>query len=404
MISHQIFNNVLSESQIKYINDLPEVLAARQTIESGAKIAQFNVTLNYSIKNTLQERLGINLSQISQIPMRWIKGDTSPHIDGGRSTFDNTYLLYLNNSIGEFLLESESYPILANTAFVFKEGLRHETLNTGNEPRLLLGPMSESGFAVGSAIYYYSTEADALSQTSQIAYGGDFYFVVGDLVGGGGYGSIGSITSWRLASNSNGSSSKTAIYNNYDVLNNDGNYYLYPSVICFLEGSKILCQVDGVDKYQTVETLRPGTLVKTSCNGYKKVELISKSTIYNLGNSDRNEDRLYKCSPTKYPELSEDLIITGCHSILEFPITEKQKEDSIRMQGKMYVTDNKYRLMACIDERAEPWNNEGTFTIWHFALENENDRMNYGVYANGGLLVETCNLWSLKNKSNMKIV
>ena len=30
--------------------------------------------------------------------------------------------------------------------------------------------------------------------------------------------------------------------------------------------------------------------------------------------------------------------------------------------------------------------------------------MNYGVYANGGLLVETCSINFMKNKSNMVIV
>ena len=41
------------------------------------------------------------------------------------------------------------------------------------------------------------------------------------------------------------------------------------------------------------------------------------------------------------------------------------------------------------------------YFMWHFALENENERMNYGVYANGGLLVETCCIYFMKHKSNM---
>jgi hypothetical protein len=153
-----------------------------------------------------------------------------------------------------------------------------------------------------------------------------------------------------------------------------------------------------------IEKLTKGARVKTSRDGYKRVEIIAKGTLYNPGNSDRTEDRLYKCSPAKYPALKEDLFITGCHSILEFPITDKQKEESIKRQGKLYITDNKYRLMACVDDRAEPWTTEGTFTIWHFALENADDGMNYGVYANGGLLVETCSIRTLKHKSNMTMV
>ena len=144
--------------------------------------------------------------------------------------------------------------------------------------------------------------------------------------------------------------------------------------------------------------------MKTTLNAYKPLVLIGKGTILNPGNDERTENRLYKCSPSKYPELKDDLYITGCHSILEFPITEKQKEDTIKHHGKLFATDNKYRLMAYVDERAEPWNSEGKYTIWHFALENTDERMNYGVYANGGLLVESCSIKMLTNKSNMTFI
>jgi hypothetical protein len=59
--------------------------------------------------------------------------------------------------------------------------------------------------------------------------------------------------------------------------------------------------------------------------------------------------------------------------------------------------------MAFLDERAEPWISKGEYTIWHFALENTDLNMNYGVYANGGLLVETSFINFLKKKSNMEI-
>ena len=42
--------------------------------------------------------------------------------------------------------------------------------------------------------------------------------------------------------------------------------------------------------------------------------------------------------------------------------------------------------------------------IYHFALENDDFKMNYGVYANGGLLVETCSINYMKNKSNMQLI
>jgi hypothetical protein len=323
--------------------------------------------------------------------MRWIKGDTAPHVDVGRSTFKNTYLVYLNDSPGELVIDSQTYPIEANTGFVFNEGVNHETHNTGNVPRLLLGPMNEFAQPVGGSVtFYYPSEADAVNNTNLITSYGSYTIQP-----------VSGYNNWRIASTSTGPSPQNVIYTVGDVLSGDGFYYLYPSAPCFLEGSTILCQIDGAEKYVPVEKLKKGALVKTSLDGYKPVVLIGKGQISNPGNDKRTENRLYKCSPTKYPELTKDLFITGDHSILKYPITDKQKEDTIKHLGRLFVTDKKYRLMACVDERAEPWNSNGTYTIWHFALEHSNEAMNYGVYANGGLLVETCCIKTLKNKSNM---
>jgi hypothetical protein len=291
---------------------------------------------------------------------------------------------------------ADLFAIEANTGFVFNEGLSHETLGTGGIARLLLGPMNELAEPVGVGVTYYPTQADALAFTN--SYGVSGSFVVGD---GGPYGGY---TSWRIASNSPGSSPKNVVYQNGDTLISDNSYYLYPAAPCFLQGTTVLCQVGGVEQYVPVEQLKKGTLVKTSLDGYKAVVLVGNGSLLNPGNDERTENRLYKCSASKYPELKDDLYITGCHSILESKITDKQKEDTIKHLGTVFVTDKKYRLIACVDERAEPWNSEGTYKIWHFALENENERMNYGVYANGGLLVETCPIKALKDKSNMSFV
>jgi hypothetical protein len=395
-----VFNSVLTSADIEYIFSLPEVQTAKRKIDSceNGKI-YFSIELNDSIRSALNSRFGIDFSSVSNIPMRWIKGDTSPHIDTGASAFENTYLVYL---IGD-----ESHMITQNTGFMFQEGISHRTLNTGSEPRLLLGPMNEFAEPVGASpgIYYYSTQADANNANSDntgfsIAGGGYLVYTVGTI----NYGSVGSYTSWRIASSSTGSSSQAVVYVNGDILDSGGDtsfYFLYPAAPCFLEGTEVLCQVDGIEKYVSVESLEKGTLVKTSLNGYKAVQVIGHGTLQNPGDDTRLENRLYKCSPSKYPELTADLYITGCHSILEFPLTDKQKEDTLKRVGKMYITDKKYRLMACDDERAEPWNSEGIYNIYHFALENEDDGLNYGVYVNGGLLVETCAIRTLLNRTNM---
>jgi hypothetical protein len=134
------------------------------------------------------------------------------------------------------------------------------------------------------------------------------------------------------------------------------------------------------------------------------VAAIGKGTIQNPGNSERSENRLYRLTPSAYPTLTKDLFITGCHSILVDSLTEAERAATNKQLGATFVTEGKYRLMACIDSRAEPWASEGTYPIWHFALEHEDVKMNYGVYANGGLLVETCSMNFIKNRSNMTLV
>ena len=399
-----VFSNLFSDEIIEYLAQLPEVNAAKEKLDAGlpSSVVYFTIPVTEAIKTTLQSRLDLDVSNISEIPMRWIKGDTAPHIDNGSTKFENTYLAYINDSDGEFIIDNNSYPITANTAFKFNEGVLHRTQNTGLEPRLLLGPMNEFVNPVGAPrITYYDNYVDASQgNANYIAYGPDNDFVLGSLASG----SIGTYTSWRVALPVD---IATGVYNNgYDlsVFGNFYNYYVYPASPCFLEGSKILSLVEGKETYVPIETLQNGDLVKTGRDGYKKIELIGKGNITNFGNNERTEERLYKCSTEKYPELTEDLYITGFHSILVNTLTNIQREKIMNYMGDLYVTDGKYRLIACADERAEPWDSEGQFTIWHIALENADERMNYGIYANGGLLVETCSINFLKNHSNMSVV
>jgi hypothetical protein len=78
---------------------------------------------------------------------------------------------------------------------------------------------------------------------------------------------------------------------------------------------------------------------------------------------------------------------------------EKEKNTQEVLQ-KIHATDGKYRLTACVDERAKPYEKEGVFRIYHFALENDEYLFNYGVYANG-LLVETTSKRFLAELANM---
>lgn len=752
----------LSPDDLDYIQSIPDVLLAKEKLaifENNGSV-YFKITLTEGLKSTLSTRLGLNLSGITEIPMRWIKGDTVRHADKGESDFTNTYLVYLSDSSGEFVLDDMAFPIQKNQGFVFSEGILHETMNTGSMPRLLLGPMNEFAQPVGipvslQDIYYFSSQSAAeavdisdtagmlnnslgISSTYTVGHrdavfnviyciasdnsgnlllgstdpsirkitpngvvstlagnkdtsgfadgpattalfqgisgiavhpdgsiyvsdslngrirkidtSGNVTTVAGDgTQGGGGTGTIQSIgtasfyypqgitldssnniivadtvnncirviefssglvktiaggtsdgysdgpalsslfnnphdvkisadglsiyvadtgnsvirrislsvantydpslpsdvitvggdgttgyldgfhpdtkynipvsiaihpdsssgnqilvvdrnngcirliqetnnliksftiaglssnplftdgigldvgfgsvnyltfdpsgnliiadyyhiskisaatvttvaggnvstlyglagygykdtnvalptNNWKIASSSTGSSSQVVIWTNGQTLDASGTYFLYPmpsGSVCFLEGTTVLCFLEGKEQYVPVEKLTKGTLVRTLRDGYKKVELIAKEEMSNPGTDERIEQRLYKCSTSRYPQLTSDLYLTGCHSILVDTITSDEKAQLVKHLDRIFVTDKKYRLIACVDERAEPWNSEGTYTVWHFALEHGNAKMNYGVFVNGGLLVESCSKHVLQNKSNM---
>lgn len=172
---------------------------------------------------------------------------------------------------------------------------------------------------------------------------------------------------------------------------------------CFMKGTQILCLRAEEEVYRPVQDLRKGDLVKTYRNGYLPIHMIGTSCLSNPGDNERTTNRLYKCSKELYPSLFEDLYITGCHSILVPALTNDQWENTKEMLGNVYITDNHFRLMACVDEKAQPFQRDAMIDIYHIALENEDYYMNYGVYANG-LLVETCSKRYLTELSNMRII
>ncbi len=169
---------------------------------------------------------------------------------------------------------------------------------------------------------------------------------------------------------------------------------------CFKEDTKIL-----TDKgYIPIQDLRKGDLVKTALHDFKPIYMIGKRDMYHPALQDRIKDQLYKCSQSEYPTIFEPLVITGCHSILVDDFTsEEQKQKAIEVNGRIFVTDRKYRLPALADPRASVYKTPGNYTIYHLALENDNYYFNYGIYANG-LLVETCSKRYLNELSNMTLI
>ena len=137
---------ILTDAQIESIIASERVLEAKHRLPMSNSVS-FTMELPTEVKTVLQDSLGLDLPE--QVPLRWIKGDTPSHADVGQSSFERTHLVYLTDSIGEFHLGEETFPICKGESFVFPHGTLHGTSHTGTTPRLMLGPMSEHAEPVG---------------------------------------------------------------------------------------------------------------------------------------------------------------------------------------------------------------------------------------------------------------
>lgn len=271
--------------------------------------------------------------------------------------------------------------ILAGDAYVSKDNLAKWTSFS-----LTINRVDEMGFVGGNEYQLYYS---GLPFSSTITYDGSSTTIT--------FTDLRFITSYSNSANvslvlkNNTSNTEIATYR-----------FTVSGLVCFKEDSKILTN----HGYIPIQHLRKGDLIQTLKDGFKPIYMIGKREIHHAAIEDRIKDQLYVCSKEQYPDIiDEDLVITGCHSILVKSFKdEEQKEKAANLQnGKIYVTDEHYRLPACLDEKAQVYQPEGDYTIYHLALEHDNYYMNYGIYANG-LLVESCTKNYLEKLLRMTII
>jgi len=219
-----LIHNILTPTELNDIINNPVVQAHKAQL-SNTNVVKFSVSLSTDIRVKLSDRLGIELSSFPRaIPMRWVKGDTLPHTDMGASQFTKTHLVYLTSSSGSLVIDGVTHPIHAGDAHIFSEGIEHFTINTGTTERLLLGPMSETGFVVGASIYikYFETRANAENDNN---WSGSGSYTVQ---------TINNISSWVIYKNEFGTnpSPDGGHYSSGTELVNTGVYWLYPYRPC----------------------------------------------------------------------------------------------------------------------------------------------------------------------------
>lgn len=252
-----MIHNLLSSNEIKDIVNNPIVKINKEKLSTLQKV-DFSIQLSDIIKNKLETGLNIDLTHITSIPMRWIKGDTTPHIDTGNKHFNNTYLLYLTDSIGDLIIDGKSYRITAGDAHIFSEGLEHCTIHTRDTERLMIGPMSELGSRVGrvETIIYFNNKKDAENEMNSID-SNNFDFVIK---------TVDNISSWKILKNNYGvnPTPNGGPFTAGSTLIDDGVYYLYPYTQSFSMSSLFTNNAQVYYKPNSLSTGGGGSGVKNS--------------------------------------------------------------------------------------------------------------------------------------------
>jgi hypothetical protein len=139
-------------------------------------------------------------------------------------------------------------------------------------------------------------------------------------------------------------------------------------------------------------------------DGLLPVKFVGMRSFFNKLTEERINAHLYKLNKNDFPELFEDLFITGGHPLLvdDKDLDEETKKKLLDMidYGTPIITEGKYRAFACVHPKAELWNDEKEHEIFDIVLENEDPKKNYGIWVNG-ILTESMDEAYFLNESKM---
>jgi hypothetical protein len=168
----------------------------------------------------------------------------------------------------------------------------------------------------------------------------------------------------------------------YDITNSIISTAFNLTADCFQKGTKILCENDI---YVPIENIKVGDLVKTYKHGYQKVMRCVARRSGDYVSSSRNQ--IYTYTQKSNPELTEDLYLTGGHSLLLDELSEIESNDMKQAEflDSEFMVEDKYKLMCCFNKKLEVSANQYV-ELYRFTLEppeNATPTHVYGIWANG---------------------
>jgi hypothetical protein len=137
--------------------------------------------------------------------------------------------------------------------------------------------------------------------------------------------------------------------------------------------------------YKKIKEISINDIIMTEYSGPKKIKYIYHEKIKNISNRhSRFKDKLYVLKKQDYPELKDDLILTGRHPIL---VNHNFSNKEIINNNHKFIR-NFFRLETYKNKKAISFDIEGVFDIYNIVLENSFIGKNYPIRVNG-ILTET---------------
>ena len=187
-----------------------------------------------------------------------------------------------------------------------------------------------------------------------------------------------------LTYNDDGEIAKNSLISNDSWTINDA------GLACVHESTDFLCYVDNEESYINIKDIKPGFLVKTYNEGYVKVKHIFKQRCFNSYKNTMK--KFFVMDKSKNDLLTKDLIITGGHSVLLDNLTEEQYNKMKSSKTKYIKVHDKYKLLAFFNEDFVGKKDKTEETVYLLVLEADDDFKVYGVYVNGGMIIESCGM------------
>jgi hypothetical protein len=340
---------------------------------------------------------------------------TNPCVDACGNIYvgsptDNSVYQFLWN--GTDLSYVSSYPLPAGNLFVrevpyrpgytFFYGFNNAGFSLGADGTLYVSPMDEYGVNTSFYAFHHPPPPPVITDVVPKNRHASIYFTqdsnggspITDYlisINGGPFRSSGGQTTSPLVIRglqlNQKYSARIEAVNKYGTSNPSNSFEFNTTPpICFGKGTDILC-VHPITKkpmYCKIEDLKPGDLVKTYKHGAKRIERIAK------GNLKNNVDVWYECMyrMKKREGMTEDLWVTGGHSVLVDKLPSYIKKKEMGILGVSMRIEDKYMWLASECGLFEKIEDEKVYSYYHMSLEGENEYKKYGIWGNG-VLTET---------------